>query len=325
MSYFITPEEIEAAKVAIAAGKPVARIAQETGRSARGLRLALQKAGVKTPNRIQSGAMKHILSDDQEAELCRRYKAGEDAPTLAPSFNISAQYVYKVLIRHKVDRRDKSVCHKRETMKEDAFQFVSEASAYWAGFLMADGCVTPDSSGLRAPKVGLDLAKADRSAVDDFREFLGSSHLRWERIHKPLPSGTVCESIRIEVRSNRLAADLAKYGVTPNKQTREKATPLVEDNVHFWRGVFDGDGGYTADRKDGTPHAYLCGSKTLLEQFCAFLKRRGVKPPSVSVHKSIFQLALYGDAAREWIGLAYGEATVFLKRKHEAAMRCLKL
>ena len=325
MSYFITPEEIEAAKMAIAAGKPVARIAQETGRSARGLRLALQKAGVKTPNRIESGAMKHILSDEQEAELCRRYKAGEDAPTLAPSFNISAQYVYKVLIRHKVDRRDKSVCHKRESLDDTAFQFLSEGSAYWAGFLMADGCVDIDQTGARSPRISLALAKADADAVNDFARFIGSSHRIRPRVHKTTPLGNVPESVKIEVRSNRIAADLAKYGVTPNKQTREKATPLVEDNVHFWRGVFDGDGGYTADRKDGTLHVYLCGSKTFLEQFCAFLKRRGVRVPSISPAGSIFQLALYGDAAREWIGLAYGEATVFLKRKHETAMRCLKL
>jgi Mor family transcriptional regulator len=45
------------------------------------------------------------LSDEQEDEICRRYQAGENVPTLAKTYAVPATTLYDVLKRHGVSRR----------------------------------------------------------------------------------------------------------------------------------------------------------------------------------------------------------------------------
>lgn len=273
-----------------------------------------------TPSRAAAASRRHLLSDAKEIDLCARYAAGEDAPELAPQFGITAAYVYKVLTRRKTPRRNKSDCHKTKTLREDAFSLpLSDAAAYWAGFLMADGSVgrTEDQ---RAPAISLDLADVDVDHVAAFRSFVGSSHNLQHRAEN--------KSTRAQFRSARIAADLAVLGVTPSKSTREEASGHVSLNRHFWRGFADGDGCYHW-HVGNTPQFALCGSRKILSRFVSFLKSNGVEVDgraSIGEHRGTHQLALYGDRTRDWIRLAYmGDAgLVCLRRKRALAMEIVE-
>jgi hypothetical protein len=94
---------------------------------------------------------------------------------------------------------------------------------------MADGAICRNT-------VALVLATRDEEHLLKLGAFLGSSNklirIRGDVGTFPSKEGTV----RFALRSARLVADLARFGVTPNK-TKNATAMILETDRHFWRGV----------------------------------------------------------------------------------------
>lgn len=191
---------------------------------------------------------------------------------------------------------------------ESVFDTVTEESAYWIGFLMADGCID-DSGGSRV--VRLELADVDLGHLLKFKEFLKSdSEIRTPKNR----SG----GVRIKVGSNRLAEALSKYGVTPRKTYTAKVIGL-EDNRDFWRGAVDGDGSIWFGKK-GYTYIELAGSEDLVRQFGEFvLKRIPVCKAVPMSHGATFVWRTGGRTAEEVVRILYEGCSVALDRKREKA------
>ena len=58
-------------------------------------------------------------------------------------------------------------------VNEGAFSLDTEESAYWAGFLIADGCISVPQSG--SPSVSINLMACDKTHLILFRAFLGAT------------------------------------------------------------------------------------------------------------------------------------------------------
>jgi hypothetical protein len=193
------------------------------------------------------------------------------------------------------------------TLRQDAFAAVDdEATAYWLGFLFADGSVT------RRGGVTLVLQERDTDHVRAFAAFLGSN--------APIASLTRQPGARLSIHSVRLARDLRALGCVPNKAAEALLRPPSLPNhlfPHFARGYFDGDG--SAYIASGVPTVSFCGNA----EFLVYLQSRIVmharidgviRPHSKSMRAHYLTYRGMGKTLplREWL---YAGATVFLTRK----------
>jgi hypothetical protein len=136
----------------------------------------------------------------------------------------------------------------------------SEPAAYWLGFILADGTVRLVPH--RSLRVVLQPLDADH--VAQLERDLGGSR-------SPVPMGA---GVGLTWYPRRLVDALYDLGVRPAKSLKaDLRPPVVRADLrrHFWRGVFDGDGMLTAQRKPGaTRPEYrlsLCGSRPVVVGF----------------------------------------------------------
>lgn len=124
-----------------------------------------------------------------------------------------------------------------------------EEAEYWLGFLYADGSVN-----WIARTVVLIIK--DKDHLDKFQTFLGSNYnIRF------IDKRNIYQLI---VSSIELIRDLVNHGCVPGK-TKRLSFPIIppENQRHFIRGLFDGDGSWSIniERKD---FAFSIGSTSLL-------------------------------------------------------------
>jgi DNA-binding Xre family transcriptional regulator len=250
------------------------------------------------------------------------YRAGRSQKDLALTYSVTPQAMSKFIRSSGVEMKSWADSHRKYALNQEAFDTVTDESAYWVGFLMADGCVSDGSDG----RYALTLALSDRDIihVEKFRQFLGSGQsVRHEtkfsttRVLRGKASQSR-PSARLHILSRKLVTALAVYGVTPRKSHTAYVIGL-EDNRHFWRGVIDGDGWITG--RLGTLILGLVGSKPMMEQFRSFVS--SVAPGSQQqVRKTvynIYEFRLSGRRAQAIIRHLYADAPISLNRKQELA------
>ena len=145
------------------------------------------------------------------------------------------------------------------TVNEQFFRCINtEKKAYWLGFLLADGCV--DST---LTRLSIGLSTKDRAHLEKFRRDINCTHPILDREIK-----AKYKSSTIVLYSPKLVSQLTTYNITPRKSLTAKPFEVRKNlQKHYWRGVFDGDGGI-----DKKPYAIsLAGSIPVCESFCKWL------------------------------------------------------
>lgn len=175
------------------------------------------------------------------------------------------------------------------------FESYSPTSAYWAGFLAADGRIDVNST------VGIELEGKDLDAVLQFKEDMGSDHNIGYRDSTNAYSIRFCDpDLKYSLEYN--------YAVTVDK-THNLQFPLLPDNMypHYIRGHFDGDGCFTEffnNRPKASFRVFITsGSLVFLEDLADFLITIGITKGRSIVRK----------AANCWhIQYGINDATAFL-------------
>jgi len=256
------------------------------------------------------------LTDEQVKEVCRRYIDGESSPRLGKEFNVSGHSIRSLLERRGIPRRSQREAQLKHSLDETVFDTITEESAYWVGFLIADGTIL-DRPG--SPEIVLALSAKDKDHLERFRSFLRSSHAIAISKRK-VKSGEYLVA-RFSVRAPRLAKALAAFGVVPRKSLKAKVIGL-EHNRHFWRGVVDGDGSLThhLNSRKNCSRLHLVGSQPLLQQFVDFLQPyMPDKDIAVKPHKTVYEVNLYGLSAIQAMNLLYQSCSIALERKKAIA------
>jgi hypothetical protein len=200
--------------------------------------------------------------------------------------------------------------HKYPPPDLSAFSEVTAKSAYWLGFLMADGCVTQR-------EVILVLHRRDESHIRAFMEFVGCSD-------RPLRSANRGEARRGLVSSVALARQLAVFGLKAGHKPVATVPPELASSPDFWRGVVDGDG--TLRSRAAVPQLSLVGYPQLIAQFGAFLGRvfADGHVPTPYVHsqsRAVRLVSVSGRHARRAVQTLYYDGAVFaLPRKRSRAV-----
>lgn len=194
--------------------------------------------------------------------------------------------------------------------RTDFFDVIdSEETAYWMGFLCADGHVSKNKK-----YISVQLSTKDQSHLQKFATifdrpvFIGSAFDR--RTEKTYDWG------RVVLYSTHMNSQFVNKGVTPQKSLTLSSEifshipkPLLH---HFVRGYFDGDGCITFVGKSTEVRLIICGTEI-------FLKRMSeVIPTSSFIREAgkIVQLLITSIPQvitfREWL---YNDATIYLERK----------
>ena len=254
-----------------------------------------------------------ILPPERRDELVRRYAAGERDVDLAAEFGVSRSYCRTASVKDGAGARP---FKRRLPLREDAFAEITPESAYWAGMLMADGCVMKKC-------VRLALAAEDAAHIEKFRRFLGSGHKIHIYARGPWKGYQRQNLHSLSVSCQPMVDDLAALGIVPRKSGKEFAGPAVAMNPDFWRGVIDGDGTLYLSVREGRtrPVLSLCnGGPALLEQFRTFAQTIADFTGNIQVNKDgVHTVTLTGRAAVAVTAALYEKAPVALDRKAEKA------
>jgi hypothetical protein len=241
----------------------------------------LKKAGV--------AARTSGLSAKESQAVIELYDAGDSSGAIGRAMGITDSTVSNHLRRHGLPVRQRGWATRQYPLRDDAFEEMTDASAYWAGFLLADGCVSD------AKRITLALQASDVGHVQAWLKFLGTS----ER-----PYTLTSTKVRAQVSSPRLAAALAKHGIVPRKSSLDIHTSeALASHPAFWRGMVDGDGTITYAKGKHGPVLVLVGTPAVMSQYADYLETTildGYRPRVLAVSSTpvIRQVRLQGRRAR---------------------------
>jgi hypothetical protein len=192
-------------------------------------------------------------------ELLRLAKTNKySAPQLAKLFNCSKNSVFYTLYCSSLSLSNLGQFKKKYHSNERFFCKIDYISAYWAGFIAADGTLTFKDNG-----ISIGLNNKDKYHLLKFKEAI--------QTNSPIKEVKSNNSARIGLYSKELFNSLVKRGIKPNKSLSISHVNIPDKLMpHFIRGVFDGDGSISGNDKS---HIQLCisGNKPFLEQIQNFL------------------------------------------------------
>ncbi|XZO04378.1 MAG: helix-turn-helix domain-containing protein [Microcoleus sp.] len=150
------------------------------------------------------------LTKIQHQNIVNRYQAGELCSDLSREFGVDRSSVYE-LKRKGVQMQDKSYVFRKASghyLDETVFETINNDSAYWIGFLLADGAIVDTT-------VALCLQDRDSFHLEKFRQFVAGT--------QSLIKVESTKSWRYAFQSRKVVNDLEAWGVT----SRKSATATV--------------------------------------------------------------------------------------------------
>lgn len=295
------------------------------------------------------------LTPQQREEVVRRYMLGEKLVPLEKEFGVTKESI-RILAKNRgmvTDRRNISADYIQEyrrisddlckgtiipnivpvakhrthhstkySLDEDAFSIITPESAYWIGFLMADGGVVGNA-------ISLQLSNSDKYHIEKFKIFMKSSHKVSVISHGINSQGmTRNEAYKITFHSNKICSDVFKFGITERKSLTAKVTYL-DKNRHFWRGMIDGDGTIYSRKVDNHMMIYLIGSKDIAHQFYEFIKifrpYLYSKPRLQKKNGNSWDIRVAGKDAAVIMDILYHNAPIALPRKSKHALELVEI
>lgn len=259
------------------------------------------------------------FNEEDEKKICDMYLNGNSKTTIRQFFHCRDEAISFVLNKYNISIRKKGLS-KNKFVKEDFFEVIdSEEKAYFLGLLFTDGNVSLDKSGKRSPQIRLQLKMSDIEILEKFREILNiNSNLIYDKRQKK-------EAATLSIRNKKLANDLSKYGIVPNKTYLTKHLPDVPPELlkHFLRGLLDGDGSIYQETKSKKYKIDFCSChQSICEEFRSLCNQFLNK-------KNTNTIANYGTAnhirfndqksVRQLATALYKDSKVSLARKQKLA------
>jgi hypothetical protein len=153
---------------------------------------------------------------------------------------------------------------RKYNLNEKFFDELNEKSAYWLGFLYADGCVRMKQG--KSGELKLKLKHIDSNHIEKFlNDIECNTPIRYGVDNKS-------EFCYVLVNSNYMIKKLFDLGCVQNK-TQKIRLPNIEKKLlsHFIRGYFDGDGSVSPVKN--RPNSFvvsICSNKKFVEDVMSF-------------------------------------------------------
>lgn len=186
----------------------------------------------------------------------------------------------------------------------------SEESAYWLGFIYADGSITCRETGNKRYVLEVCLAEKDKDHILKLRNFIGSK--------KEIERRESTKSFRLIISSKQLVSNLKNLGIIENKTYKSDIRQILrnipkEYMRDFIRGFVDGDGHINEQGR-------FCITSYFKENLISVIDNLPYKVRYKIYTKSTtkacdLRIDRQEDSFKIWSYL-YNDATVFLNRKN---------
>lgn len=259
---------------------------------------------------MKKGGLLSRTTNETKNKVIELYQKGYSQNYLESTLCMTRKTIRTILDSEGIKRTKKEQhvhYHITSTLRENAFDFVSDEMAYWLGFIYADGYVTNPKDHYT---IGILLKESDKPQLEKFKEFLKAPQSVY---HYPKFKQTC-----FKIGSQRLHGALLRWGITHHKSYDAMVPEVMRYNRHFWRGVIDGDG-YLGNVND-KPRMQLCGTLDMVENYKKFLILSGVQSEyKVKKHpeKSLYIFEVGYDLAIQAAKILYDDSFVYLDRKYE--------
>ena len=188
-------------------------------------------------------------------------------------------------------------------------------SAYWLGFLYADGSIRSDRN-----EIALDLQAKDIKTIEDFHNYCGNRNSIRE--HNITRNGKVYKSFASSFSNEQVKNNLIKLGCVPKKSlvlTFPTEEQVPQEFIYdFIRGYIDGDGYIQYDYDKHRYRIMIAGTKEFLQ---GLIKRLNLFE-NTSINKdnnsNIYMLTIsHKDKVYELLTQLYENSKYHLERKYE--------
>ena len=195
----------------------------------------------------------------------------------------------------------------------------NEQSAYWLGFLYADGYVSTYSN-----TVSLALKESDVEHIEKFRDFMQLFDKPLQKKTKKL-NGKTFISYSFSLNSARIKSQLVKLGCGPCKSLTLKFPTYKQVPKrfirHFVRGYVDGDGSVTTSSCSRIM-LDVAGTYDFLDQY---QKWTGLGQNKIHQQNNIYRSMYAGCAAIYILDNLYKDASIYLERKYKRYLELRRL
>lgn len=174
--------------------------------------------------------------DDNKNEILRLYYNGKTVKEISNTLECNYSMIYRKFNEWDIERRQRVKRPDRYNAKYDIdYQYFDnindEHKAYWLGMLLADGFVNNK-------EVSLCLQSSDIESIETFKRDLRSEHpIKYDVYGNPY----------ITIVCKHMCEKLQRYGFNNHKSLQFDMNNILnvisnENEHHFLRGMFDGDG-----------------------------------------------------------------------------------
>ncbi len=172
---------------------------------------------------------------------------------LATIFNCGRNTILGTLNRHGTHLINLGRFKHKYTCDSSFFNTLTPISAYWAGFIAADGALS-----YRDRSLNIGLSESDTEHLQKFLKAIKSDSKIFYTKSNNSAHAYIC--------STELFNSLVRIGIIPNKSLRLKDIKIPHYLAsHFIRGVFDGDGSISG-KKVTHIQFQIAGYRPFLEQ-----------------------------------------------------------
>jgi hypothetical protein len=214
----------------------------------------------------------------------------------------------------------------------NVFSKDTENSFYLAGFIAADGCIriakTNKNTNYINYRLVIALSEKDESHLYKIKEILKCENPIGKYISKkknPKWNDTVIS--KLSVSSKQMITDLERFNIFPRKSLTYNMPDWLKHHDllhHFIRGYADGDGSFYINHANDNISFSLRGTLPFLENIKEIFKVK-CEVETNSVPRESGGIGQFSIHSNKYVSkitdYLYNDATVFLPRKYEKAIK----
>lgn len=210
----------------------------------------------------------------------------------------------------------------RRAINESYFRKWSPNMAYLLGFILADGNITKGTYKGYSSALKFGVNSKDVDILKKAKQELSSEHkISFSQ-----------KAAYLTITSQRIVDDLKTLRISYRKSLREKVPSVPQRYAHhFIRGIVDGDGSISFDKR-GYPKLSICGGKkivTFIRDYFFFkfniYSKIGQRTKQKNGNYYLFDISYKTNPAKTLIKHLYANAGLCLERKFKLAKQALNV
>lgn len=262
-----------------------------------------------------------IKKQEDIQNICRLYiEQNWTQKLLAEKYHTTSYVIKNILLDNNIPIKT----HTRRKglfLKEDFFEVIDcEEKAYYLGLLFTDGNITLNEHKNCEAQISLEIHAQDKEILDKLKKLINSDAKISYRKRKNT------EMVSFRIFSNKMAKDLMKHNVIPNKTKLAKhlskyiPKEFIKD---FIRGMIDGDGAIYTNK--GYHHVTFCSYQYSiceeLQQICDELindvnKAKILKDKGKEIYRVHYNAQ---KQVKQLVTVLYKDSNYYLARKYALA------